>query len=459
MLTYAYRYLIIPGFESLLKRRKTFRFWRELEASQWWPRRRLEALQLERLRGLIGYCFAHSAYYRDLWRAHGLDLRQLQSLDDFRKWPVTPRQAMHDHRDRIRSDVRAQKVVSKATGGSSGAPLQFLIDLEANERRTAAALRGYAWAGATPGTRQTHLWGVTLAGASRARRWKEWLYARYLYRRDVLNVFELSDRSIPQFLARIHRFRPEVLVAYANPLYVLAREIEQRGLRPYHPRALIVGSERLYDFQRALIERVFDAPVFDTYGSREFTLIGAECERHLGLHLTTENLLVEVLDQDGRPAHPGDEGDVVITDLFNVAMPFVRYAIGDRARAGLRACPCGRGLPLMHEVVGRQMDILVTTDGRRLPGAFFPHLLKDYVAVRQFQVIQRSSDLVELSLVVDANWQPHAREALRRQVQQALGHATRLVIREVDQIPLTAAGKSRVVIAHPQAPPRRRTAG
>jgi phenylacetate-CoA ligase len=172
-----------------------------------------------------------------------------------------------------------------------------------------------------------------------------------------------------------------------------------------------------------------------------------------------ENLLVEIVDEAGGPTPSGEEGDIVITDLFNVAMPFVRYAIGDRARAGFGSCPCGRGLPLMHEVAGRQMDILVTTDGRRLPGAFFPHLLKDYAAVRQFQVVQRDRDLVELKLVVDDRWEQGARESLRREVQQAVGGTTRLVIHEVDQIPLTAAGKMRVVIAHPHVPTSVRSAG
>ena len=459
MITHAYRHLIIRGFESLLKRRRTFQFWRELEESQWWSREQLEALQLQRLRRLIDYCFVHSTYYRELWHARGLALRQLHSLDDFRQWPVTQRPVMQDHADRIRSDAQDLQVVAKATGGSSGVPLRFVIDREASDRRMGAACRGYGWAGAAPGTRQTHLWGVTLGNSSRLRRWKEHLYSRYLYRKDVLNVFELSDESIPQFLARIHRFQPEVLVAYANPLYMFARTIEERSLRAYHPKALVVGSERLHDFQRELIERVFAAPVFETYGSREFTLIGAECERHTGLHLTMENLLVEVVDEVGNPAPPGEEGDVVITDLFNVAMPFVRYAIGDRARAGFEACPCGRGLPVLQEVTGRQMDILVTTDGRRLPGIFFPHLLKDYAAIRQFQVVQRERDLVELKLVVDGRWGHEARESLRKEVQDAVGEATRLLIHEVDEIPLTPAGKRHIVVGHTRVPQHTRNAG
>ncbi len=310
------------------------------------------------------------------------------------------------------------QIVTKSTGGSSGVPLRFVIDREANDRRMGAAYRGYAWAGAAPGTRQTHLWGVTLGSPSRLRRWKEYLYSRYLYRRDMLNSFDLSDASIPQFLERIHRFQPDVLVAYTNPLYMFARTIEEHGLRAYHPQAIIVGAEKLHDFQREVLERVFAAPVFETYGSREFTLIGAECEQHAGLHLTMENLLVEVVDDEGVPTPVGQEGHVVVTDLFNVAMPFVRYAIGDRAISGFGSCSCGRGLPLMKKVVGRQLDTLVTADGHRLAGEFFPHLLKDYAAIRQFQVVQLESDLVELKLVVDSRWRQDARESLRREIQQ-----------------------------------------
>ncbi len=232
MITQAYRHLIIPGFESLLKRRKTFQYWRELEESQWWSRDELEAVQLHRLRRLIEYCFSHAPYYRELWNAHGLTPRALQSLADFHQWPLTQRHVMHDHVDRIRSAAPGLRVVAKSTGGSSGAPLRFVIDREANDRRTSAAYRGYAWAGAAPGTRQSHLWGVTLGSPSRLRRWKEHLYARYLYRRDVLNCFDLSDDSIGHFLARLHRFQPDVLVAYTNPLYQFARTIEERGLAP-----------------------------------------------------------------------------------------------------------------------------------------------------------------------------------------------------------------------------------
>src|SRR5207253_162083 len=161
----------------------------------------------------------------------------------------------------------------------------------------------------------------------------------------------LREDRVPLFLERLNRYRPDVIVAYTNPLYVFAQSLEERRLAPFSPKAIIVGAEKLFPFQRALIEKVFAAPVFETYGSREFMLIGGECDRHEGLHLTAETLLVEVLDDDARPTPEGEEGNVVITDLSNYGMPFVRYVNGDRAVAGWGTCSCGRGLPLMRKVV------------------------------------------------------------------------------------------------------------
>jgi phenylacetate-CoA ligase len=129
-------------------------------------------------------------------------------------------------------------------------------------------------------------------------------------------------------------------------------------------------------------------------------------------------------------------------------MPFVRYRIGDRAIAGFASCRCGRGLPLLSKVVGRQLDMLVTADGRQLAGEYFPHLMKEYSAVRQFQVVQSQRDLIELKLVVDSRWGQDSRDSLHREVQSSVGASTRFVIHEVDSIPLTTLGKLRVVVGH-----------
>jgi phenylacetate-CoA ligase len=445
MLTLAYRHLILPAYESVLHRRKNFRYWKELERSQWLPREQVERVQFENLRRLVKHAGAHSPYYRDLWSAHDLTAGSLSSVGDFRRWPLLSREEINRHGGRIRSTAPKTKFIAKSTGGSSGVPLHFAYDTNSGERRFAAWYRGYGWAGAAPGSRQLWLWGMPLGKRPRAKEWKDRLYSA-VYRRRILNSFDLSESRVLEFLAVLNRFKPENIVAYTSPLYTFAQQLESRGLVPFSPRSIVVGAEKLYDFQRELIERVFRAPVFETYGSREFMLMSAECDRHEGLHLTAEQLLVEVLDDSGRPTPDGQEGNVVVTDLFNYGMPFVRYANGDRAVAGWHQCSCGRGLPLMRPPLGRTLDVLTTPDGRRIPGEFFPHLLKDFRGVKRFQVVQNVIDRLELRLVLGDGWTAQDRDRLEGSVREVTGPIMQLDIVRVDVIPLTPAGKLRVVL-------------
>jgi len=445
MIDLIYRHILIPTFESGIKRRKTFAYWRQLERSQWLGLEELRASQQMGLSRLLVHAGVSCPYYRDAWQARRLDPRGVGSLADFQQWPVIDRETIRQNRCQMRSESGRMPLMKKATGGSSGVPLEFDLNGDSNDRRMAAWHRGYGWAGAAPGTRQWHLWGGALGNPSRAKRAKDSLYHR-LYRRTMCNSFGLSEDRVPWYFEQLNRCRPDSIVAYTNPLYFFASALAERGLIPHSPKSIVVGAEKLHGFQRATIERVFRAPVFETYGSREFMLIGGECEEHAGLHLTAENLLVEILDDAGRPTPDGDEGNVVITDLTNYGMPFIRYANGDRAIAGAQKCRCGRGLPLLRKVVGRRLDMLETADGRRIPGEFFPHLMKEFAPIRRFQIVQEDLQSIEVRLVVNADWNDSTRNSLEQQIRAVAGEAVELDIKVVDEIPLTRAGKLQVVV-------------
>lgn len=447
---------LIRLYEGGLRRRSVFRYWRELDASQWHPLEHLKAAQFDRLRQFLQQVQATSPWYGAAWRAASLDARDLHQPEDFRHWPMIEKDIIRAHRVAMRTTSPGGSLIAKATGGSSGVPMQFDLDTDSDEQRIAAWHRGYEWAGAAPGTRQWYLWGVAPSSWAPWRKQKAQLYDR-LYRRTTVSCFDLSEATMPVFLDSLVRTRPHVIVSYTNAIYEFARMLEARRCIPPAPRSVVVGAEKLHDFQRVTIERVFRAPVFETYGCREFMLIGAECELHSGLHLTMENLYVELVDDAGVPVAPGVEGNVVVTDLTNLGMPFVRYVTGDRAIAGVDPCPCGRGLPLLSKVTGRRLDIITTPDGHILPGEFFPHILKELGSVQRYQVIQERLDTIVVKLVAPG-WTPSDEEWFRREVTAVAGTAVRLEIQPVAEIPLTAAGKLQVVVNRLGTPGRTETA-
>ena len=267
MLSALYRRLLIPAYEQGLKRRQTFRYRRALEASQWWSYEQLREQQFVALRQLIEHAYAHCQYYHQQWSKLGLLPSKLRSFEDWQAWPVVDRHTVRRHRLALRSDD-GRRLLSKSTGGSSGDPLQFDLDLASDDHRNAAWLRGYGWAGAELGSKQFYLWGAPLDAQTPRARVKQWLYHRCLYRRRMFNSFNLQQQSFRAVVSAINRFAPQSIVAYTNPLYELARAILRERLPVHCPQSIVVGAEKLHDFQRQLIQQAFHAPVYDNYGSR-----------------------------------------------------------------------------------------------------------------------------------------------------------------------------------------------
>jgi phenylacetate-CoA ligase len=179
---------------------------------------------------------------------------------------------------------------------------------------------------------------------------------------------------------------------------------------------VICGAEAVLEADRAMLARAFGSGIFETYGSRETMLMAAECEAHDGMHLSEENLVVELV-KDGREAAAGESGDVVVTDLHNFGMPMIRYVNGDLARfAGPGRCPCGRTLSKLEAVDGRRADMMIDKDGNVVPGIVFHVLFSDarVELVKQFQAIQAQNGAVVLKVVRGRDFADDAFQAVKR---------------------------------------------
>jgi phenylacetate-CoA ligase len=440
----AFRRVLFPAYESV-RRRRTLAYLDDYRRDQWLAPERIAALQWQRLQRLLEHCYREVPYYRRQWRELGITPGDIRNLDDYAKLPVLTKADIRTHFDELKADSLRDRLLYKATGGSTGEPMRFGYTRESNDRRTAVMWRGYEWAGSRMGRRTLFLWGGPVGDPTRAHRVKDRLY-NSVFARRILNSFKMTEANMADYADAIDRYRPDIIVAYVGPLVQLSQWLTATGRSIWQPQGIIGGAEALHEFQREAIQQAFGAPVFNTYGCREFMLIAAECEQRHGLHVNSDHLLVEVRTPHGA-ACGHQAGDVVITDLFNYGMPFVRYANGDRATIAAQPCACGRGLPLLERVDGRVLDAIRTPEGHVLPGEFFPHMLKDVPGLQRFQLVQRRLDRLDLSIVRGAGFDEASLEYIRNEVDKVLGDSVQLHCHFVDDIPLTRSGKMRVTVS------------
>ncbi|MET0226037.1 MAG: phenylacetate--CoA ligase family protein [Dokdonella sp.] len=441
-----FRRVLFPLYETHLRGRKTLAYLDDYERNQWLAPEALAALRWSKLKALLEHCYREVPYYRRTWDALGLQPGKILTPADFARLPLLTKADIRANLDDLIAPGLRPSILFKSTGGSTGEPLRFGYSRESHERRSAVMWRGYGWAGARMGRRTLYLWGGVVGSPGRRQVLKDRLY-HAMFGRRMIDSFPMSESNMADYADAIDAYRPEIIVAYVGPLVRLAEWLLASGRRVHRPAAILGAAEALLESQRATLEQAFGAPAYNTYGCREFMLIAAECEQRKGLHVNADHLLVET---PGADAAAGVAGDVVVTDLHNWAMPFVRYANGDLATPSSRLCSCGRGLPLLERIDGRKLDAIRTRSGQFLPGEFFPHMFKDVAGLVRFQVVQRSLDTLDISVVRGEGFEAGGLDYARDEIRKVLGDALELRFHFVDALPTAANGKFRVTLSELQ---------
>jgi phenylacetate-CoA ligase len=444
--------LLFPLHEKL-KRHDSPALRRELERSQWWPRERIEAAQLQRLRGFLATAARDVPYYQRTFAAAGVDPARVSSLADLQRVPRLTKDLIRDNTDAMKSR-RAGRLIRYTTGGSSGSPLVFYMGMDRVTHDVASKWRATRWWNVDIGDREVVLWGspIELGAQDRMRAVRD-----KLFRTRLFPAFQMSPVQMDGYLAELRRLRPRMLFGYASALALLAAHAEGRGvdMRGIGARVAFATGETLYPAQREIIERVFGAPVANGYGSRDAGFIAHQCPSG-SLHLTAEHILVELLDDDGAPVSAGQSGEIVVTHMATSDFPFIRYRTGDRAVMQAEPCACGRGLPVLREVQGRTTDFVHTADGNTMHALALIYEVRERPGVRAFKFIQQADLSLDLQLVVDEGFSAGTEQAIRAGVLRRMGENSTLRIQRVERIEAERSGKYRYVISHAQ--PVRRSA-
>lgn len=441
--------VLYPLWERGVRRRPTLDYLRRLRRTEHASAGELRALQLRKLKILLRHAYQNVPYYRRRMDAIGAGPDDIRGLDDLQMLPLLRRADAQASLDERRSTAGPPPVIEKTTGGTTGEPLTIRYDLDSEHWRQALKLRAFGWAGYRVGDPVVHYWGLPSKGHGLAERTKIAL-DRGLKRETWIDCTPRGEEHLRQAVRTIARARPTTIFCYAQAGADLARYINRNGLRDWGTIAVVCGAERVIPSDRAALVEAFGPAVFETYGCREVMLIATECERHDGLHIMVENLVVEVLVAEGdrlRAALPGETGEVAITDLHNHGAPFIRYANGDLATyLGDERCSCGRAHPRLAAVEGRSTETLRAADGGRVGGMVFNLAFSPLAdKVRQFQAVQHPDDSITIKIVPAPGFADRDVRHLEASCRKYLP-GLEIHPQLVDDIPLTRSGKRRVVV-------------
>lgn len=436
--------ILFPA-QEYFKRHGTVAARRRMDAAQWWTADKLAELQLQRLKELLQDAGRHVPYYRDLFAKLGFDPVKLKSTADLQQLPFLTKALIRSNTEALKHE-RAQSLARFNTGGSSGEPLIFFIGNKRVSHDVAAKWRATRWWGVDIGDPEIVVWGspIELGKQDRVKVWRD-----KLMRTRLLPAFEMSESRLDEFIATIRSVRPRMLFGYPSALTLIAKHAQKRGVAmdKLGVKVAFVTSERLYDDQRATISQVFGCKVANGYGGRDAGFIAHECPSG-SMHLTADDIVVEIIGEDGTAQPNGVAGEIVVTHLSTNDFPFIRYRTGDIGVLGTKPCACGRGLPVLSDIQGRSTDFVVAADGTVMHGLALIYILRDLPGVKSFKVIQESRALTRVLVVADADFDKEAIAVIEKGFKQRLGEQVLVMVEIVDTIAAEKSGKFRYIVSH-----------
>lgn len=398
-----------------------------------------------RLRRLVAYAYEHVPLYRERWRAAGVSPRDIRSRADLPLLPMVDKDAIVDAGAEAWSSERpARGLIEMRTSGTSGRAIHVVRTIREIRVMRRAILRHYHQLGMMP-------WNDTVTVAS------GWLKAKGAFIGRVAHTRHIEpDMPLDEQVAILAAFRPVAIVGQTGALYLLARELLRRRA-PYWMRWVVPTGATLMPEMRQAMRSAFGSDPCDMYGAVEVGPIAWQCSRG-SYHVDADRIIVEIVDEDGRPRPPGQPGQVVITNLHSWTMPFIRYRLLDVAACLPDVCGCGCRFPLMGAVRGRINDFLPTPSGELVSPHFFFHLFDDaaHNPVKDWRITQEGPAHLVYEYVPEQHFfDPAALARGLDRVRQRFGADCRLEARAVDHLPLTPAGKRRCIVSklRPEAKP------
>ena len=414
------------------------------EQSQWWPADHLRAWQMRQVSVLLDHAIRTVPFYGERLKAAGVRPGKTVAPDVWARIPVLTR----DEVQGVGADLRSARlppdhgrVRDVTSSGSTGKPVTVAKTQLVQTVWEAMTLRDHLWhrrdlTKKLAAIRSLPRGRGVYPRGERVRAWSAATASVY----PTGPACSLSAAStIEEQALWLKRVNPDYLLTIASSLSALPRYCLDEGIELPNLRDVTSLGAIVPPSARALCRKAWGVPLIDTYSAQEVGYIALQCPEHEHFHVQAEAAYVEVLDPDGAPCEPGTHGRVVVTPLHNLAMPLIRYEIGDFAEVG-EPCPCGRGLPVLTRILGRLRNLLTLPSGQQIVATFVNDWFEGF-PVAQFQVVQRALDLLEMKIVPQRPFTEAEEARIRDLVADRLGPTYRVDITYHDDIPRGPGGK------------------
>ncbi len=428
-------WMIYDGKKEGIKYLNYFNYVDMLDRSQ------LLASQQEKLISILTHAYKNTVYYKNLFDQINFSPSEDNFLENFHKVPLLSKAIVkNNYNDLIASNIPAEKRVEASTGGSTGIPMYFQRDIDCLYLRRGQELYFDRWMGYEIGRKIAYF----VAGShfdGRMDLLKQKVKNATSSRMISFDPHEITDSYMEQFAAEFQKYKPKMIKCFPNALTPFAQFIKRKKIEVPAVRAISCTGETLYSQQRRLFEERFGGEVFEKVGTRESGVYACECHLHNGMHVFTEGVYLEIIREDGSPAEPGEMGTLILTDLFNHAMPLIRYEIGDMVvSAGDRICECGSNLPMIEKYLGRDRDLILDSQGNPKPGYLFVEVIKHLNLDAQIQVVQPDKNSIMVNIARKSKDEIDI-SGLKDAYRDILGPDIEIVVEYLDEIKRDPSGK------------------
>lgn len=413
-----------------------------------WSRDQLLDYQLKELKKMLIHAYEQTRYYRRLFDECGFDAYGFKSIEQLEQIPILTKEIIRENMPELQAgNINEHEKHKTRTGGTSGPMMEFYRDNICRGHRVAIQWRFDSWAGWDLGTNVAHIWPALQDFAPKFG-FKGKLVSKYLTGDYMFYGGHIDNNTAQKMAKEIIKINPRLIRCFPTPACLFLKNLDSSKLD--HPRisGVVSTGEPLYPHQRSVLEKGFGCPVFDIYGSRETGMTAGECSTHENLHIAIDSVVMEIV-KDGKQLSPGRDGEIVLTDFINYAMPLIRYRIGDYGRVLRGACPCGMGFPLMKNLPGRISDNFYDIEGNVVsPISLLANIVLTGPRVGQVQLVQNNPREIVVRITKNPTPDDTIKEYYNSNIKKAIKGLETVKFEIVDKIESEKSGKHRFAICN-----------